>query len=240
VDAGAKDQAGFPGEKITEGLDGLRERLREYVQLGARFAKWRAVITIGNGLPTKGSIESNAHALARYAILCQEAGLVPIVEPEVLMDGDHDISRCREVTEDVLHNVFDHLRWQRVILEAMILKPNMVVPGLKCPDQSSIEQVVSATVTTLLRTVPAAVPAIAFLSGGQSSELAASRLNAMNIQYRHRAPWAIAFSFARAIQQPALEIWRGDDANIIKAQDALAYQASCNKAARQGAYRSTT
>jgi fructose-bisphosphate aldolase class I len=237
VDTGAKEHAGFPGERITEGLDGLRERLQEYVHLGARFAKWRAVITIGDGIPSRGNIEANAHALARYAALCQEAGLVPIVEPEVLMDGNHTLARCREVTGEVLHTVFDQLNDQRIILEAIILKPNMVLPGLECPDQSSTDEIAGATVTTLLRAVPAAVPAVAFLSGGQSSELASERLNAMNIQFRTRAPWAISFSFARAIQQPALDIWRGDDANIAQAQLALAKQAANNREARLGTYR---
>jgi len=227
------EQAGI----VPGGLDGLRERLQEYVHLGARFAKWRAVITIGDGIPSRGNIEANAHALARYAALCQEAGLVPIVEPEILMDGNHTLARCREVTGEVLHTVFDQLNDQRIILEAIILKPNMVLPGLECPDQSSTDEIAGATVTTLLRAVPAAVPAVAFLSGGQSSELASERLNAMNIQFRTRAPWAISFSFARAIQQPALDIWRGDDANIAQAQLALAKQAANNREARLGTYR---
>jgi len=236
VDAGAKDMANHPGEKITEGLDGLRDRLTEYHHMGIRFAKWRAVITIGDGIPTRGCIEANASALARYAALCQEAGLVPIVEPEVLMDGDHSLEGCREVTEEVLHIVFNQLYIQGVMFEGMILKPNMILPGLKCSKQESINEVADATVKCLLRTVPAAVPGIAFLSGGQSSELASSRLNAMNRRYKCQLPWPLTFSFARAIQQPALDIWHGKEANVLKAQQALNHRASCNKAARRGEY----
>lgn len=236
VDTGAKDLAAHPGEKITEGLDGLRDRLKEYFQLGARFAKWRAVITIGDGIPSRGCVEANAQALARYAALCQEAGLVPIVEPEVLMDGDHSMERCGEVAEDVLHTAFRQLYTQRVMLEGIILKPNMVVPGLKCPKQESVDEVADATVQCLLRAVPAAVPGIAFLSGGQSAELASARLNAMNVRFKSRLPWAVAFSFARAIQQPALEIWKGVEANVPAAQKALHHRAQCNRAARSGEY----
>jgi fructose-bisphosphate aldolase class I len=236
VDAGAKDMAGHPGEKITEGLDGLRDRLAEYSQMGARFAKWRAVIALGAGIPSRASIEANAQALARYAALCQEAGLVPVVEPEVLMDGDHTLWRCGEVTEEVLRTVFHQLYMQGVILEGMILKPNMVVPGLTCPKQETVDEVADATVWCLLRAVPAAVPGIAFLSGGQPSELASARLNAMNVRFKSRLPWALAFSFARAIQQPALEIWRGDDTHVSAAQRALYHRASCNRAARRGEY----
>jgi len=206
VDTGAKVLAGHPGEKVTEGLDGLRDRLSEYFQMGARFAKWRAVITIGAGIPSRGCIEANAQALARYAALCQEAGLVPVVEPEVLMEGDHTLERCRESTEQVLRTVFRHLYTQRVMLEGMILKPNMVLPGLTCPTQETVDEVADATVKCLLRAVPAAVPGIAFLSGGQSPELASASLNAMNFRFKGALPWAVAFSFARAIQQPALEI----------------------------------
>src|ERR1017187_5991145 len=177
VDTGAKDLAAHPGEKITEGLDGLRYRLAEYFQIGARFAKWRAVIAIGVGMPSRSCIEANAHALARYAALCQEAGLVPIVEPEVLMDGEHTLEQCRVATEEVLRNVFIQLNSQRVLLEGMILKPNMVLPGLGCPTQASVDKVADITVKSLWRTVPAAVPGIAFLSGGQSAELASARLN---------------------------------------------------------------
>ena len=235
VDAGAKDLAGHPGEKITEGLDGLRGRLREYLQLGARFAKWRAVITIGHGIPSESCIEANAHALARYAALCQEAGLVPVVEPEVLMDGDHTLDRCRHVTETVLRSVFNQLLDQRVALEAMILKTNMVLPGLACAKQESVDEVADGTVTSLLRVVPAAVPGIAFLSGGQSSELASARLNAMNLRFK-RVPWALAFSFARAIQQPGMDIWAGQKANAVAAQKAFYHRAKCNWAARRGEY----
>ncbi len=238
VDAGAKDMAAHPGEKITEGLDGLRARLKGYAQLGARFAKWRAVITIGDGIPSRGCLEANAHALVRYAALCQEAGLVPIVEPEVLMDGSHPLQRCGDVTEQVLQTVFDQIYLQRVILEGMILKPNMVLPGLTCPKQDSVDEVADATVNCLLRKVPAAVPGIAFLSGGQSAELASARLNAMNIRFQGRMPWALAFSYARAIQQPALEIWKGADANVPAAQQALYHRAHCNRAARRGEYNS--
>jgi len=236
VDTGAKDMAGHPGEKITEGLDGLRDRLREYFQMGARFAKWRAVITIGNGIPSRGCIEANANALARYAGLCQEAGLVPIVEPEVLMTGGHTLEHCFEVTEEVLRTVFKQLYLQRITLEGMILKPNMVLPGLACPKQETIEEVADITVECLLRAVPAAVPGIAFLSGGQSGELASARLNAMNVRFKSRLPWALAFSFARAIQQPALDIWHGKETNVSAAQQALYHRANCNRAARHGKY----
>ena len=261
VDAGAKDLAAHPGEKITEGLDGLRDRLKEYGQMGARFAKWRAVIAIGEGIPTRSCIEANAHALARYAALCQEAGLVPIVEPEVLMDGDHSLERCREVTEEVLRTVFNQLVCQRVLLEGMLLKPNMVLPGLTCPPQQEvkevgigeqqyqvrlmdrqpdeeqdIEEVANITVKSLWRTVPAAVPGIAFLSGGQSAELASARLNVMNLRFKLQLPWALSFSFARAIQQPALEKWRGQETNVLAAQRALLHRAKCNRAARRGEY----
>jgi fructose-bisphosphate aldolase class I len=261
VDTGAKDMAGHPGEKITEGLDGLRDRLKEYFQMGARFAKWRAVIVIGDGIPSRGCIEANAHALARYAALCQEAGLVPVVEPEVLMDGTHTLEQCCEVTEEVLRTVFNQLYTQRVTLEGMILKPNMVLPGLTCPPQEEVkevaigeqqyqvrltdrqedevedvDEVADATVRCLLRAVPAAVPGIAFLSGGQSAELASARLNAMNVRFKSRLPWALAFSFARAIQQPALEIWKGEEAHVSAAQQALYHRARCNRAARRGEY----
>ncbi|MEO7335795.1 MAG: class I fructose-bisphosphate aldolase [Caldimonas sp.] len=240
VDGGAKALAGFPGEQVTEGLDGLRERLAEYAAMGARFAKWRAVIRIGDGMPSDGCIEANAHALARYAALCQEAGLVPIVEPEVLMDGAHALERCRVVTEQTLHAVFDQLHAQRVVLEGMLLKPNMIVPGEDATDQSSVDAVADATVGCFLRTVPAAVPGIAFLSGGQAATLASAHLNAMNIRFRSRMPWALAFSFARAIQQPALELWRGEAANVKAAQQALFHRADCNRAARRGDYDPAT
>ena len=182
VDTGAKDMAAHFGEKVTEGLDGLRDRLAEYSQMGARFAKWRAVIAVGEGIPSRGCIEANAHALARYAGLCQEAGLVPVVEAEVLMGGKHTMERCRELTEEVLRSVFSQLNHQRVMIEGMILKPNMVLPGLTCPKQETVDEVADATVKSLLRVVPAAVPGIAFLSGGQSGEQASARLNAMNVR----------------------------------------------------------
>jgi fructose-bisphosphate aldolase class I len=243
VDIGAKEMAGHPKEKITEGLDGLRDRLKEYFQMGARFAKWRAVITIGgdslreNRIPSRGCIEANSQALARYAALCQEVGLVPIVEPEVLMDGEHTIERCYKVTEELLHTVFNHLYTQQVMLEGIILKPNMVLSGLTCSAQASVDEVVNATVNCLLRTVPAAVSGIAFLSGGQSAELASSHLNAINLRFKSRSPWALTFSFGRAIQQPALEIWQGKEANVSKAQQALLLRAKCNWAAHQGKYK---
>jgi fructose-bisphosphate aldolase, class I len=236
VDAGAKDIAAHPGEKITEGLDGLGERLAEYFQMGARFAKWRAVIAIGENIPSRSCLEANAHTLARYAALCQEAGLVPIVEPEVLMDGAHTLEQCRQVTGETLRNVFIQLNCQRVMLEGMILKPNMVLPGLDCPTQESVDEVADATVKTLLRTVPAAVPGIAFLSGGQPSEIASARLNAMNVRFKSQMPWALTFSFSRAIQQPALEIWQGKESNVKAAQQALIHRAKCNRAARRGEY----
>jgi len=236
VDIGAKDLAGHPGEKITEGLDGLRGRLKEYFQMGARFAKWRAVITVGDRIPSQGCVEANAQALARYAALCQEAGLVPVVEPEVLMEGDHSLERCRELTEELLRAVFAHLYVQRVTLEGMILKPNMVLPGLLCAEQEAVDTVADATIGSLLRVVPAAVPGVAFLSGGQSCELASARLNAMNARFKSQLPWAVAFSFARAIQQPALELWKGKDENVVAAQHALYHRARCNRAARRGEY----
>jgi fructose-bisphosphate aldolase class I len=236
VDKGAKPLSGFPGEKITEGLDGLRERLVEYFQMGARFAKWRAVIAIGDGMPSPGCFEANAHALARYAALCQEAGLVPVVEPEVLLDGEHSLERCFDVTEEALRAVFNQLHEQRVLLEGLILKPNMVTPGLASNAQASLEVVATATVKCLLRTVPAAVPAVAFLSGGQPSELATARLGAMNVGFKSRLPWSLSFSFARAIQQPALKIWGGKEANRDAAQKALYHRAKCNQAARLGEY----
>jgi len=258
VDIGAKEMAGQPGEKITEGLDGLRGRLADYVQMGARFAKWRAVIALGEGLPSQACIEANTQALARYAALCQEAGVVPVVEPEVLMDGDHSIGRCGEVTAEVLRALFNELNSQGVMLEGMILKPNMVVPGFGCPQREEVKEVAigeqqykvrlsavqeedvnevaDATVNCLLRTVPAAVPGIAFLSGGQPGELASARLNAMNLRFKSRMPWALAFSFARALQQPALEIWHGEQANVAVAQRALLHRAKCNNAARRGEY----
>jgi fructose-bisphosphate aldolase class I len=234
VDTGAKDLAGFPGEKITEGLDGLCDRLADYHTLGARFAKWRAVITIGEGIPTRACIDANAHALARYAALCQEAGLVPIVEPEVLMDGEHDIERCEEVTTATLKQVFSELQEHRVVLEGILLKPNMVLSGKECPEQASVAQVAETTVRCFRRIVPAAVPGVVFLSGGQSPELATEHLNAMNALGNH--PWELSFSYGRALQAPALKSWRGEVANISTAQRIFYHRAKCNGAARYGKY----
>jgi fructose-bisphosphate aldolase class I len=236
VDEGTIPMAGFPGEKTTQGLDGLPERLTTYYKMGARFAKWRAVITIGPDIPTATCIKANAYILARYAALCQEAGLVPIVEPEVLMDGNHTLERCAEVTHEVLHAVFNALYQHRVDLEGMILKPNMILPGINCPVQNTVEEVAHATVTGLMRCVPAAVPGIAFLSGGQPYELASERLNTMHKRFDTVMPWALTFSFSRAIQKPALELWKGDDQNIATAQQMLYHRAACNQAARRGEY----
>ncbi len=235
VDTGAKALAGAPGEKVTEGLDGLRERCAEYRGLGARFAKWRAVIVIGDGLPSAYCLEANAHALARYAALAQEAGLVPIVEPEVLMDGDHSLGRCIDATEATLHRVFDALHRHRVVLEGILLKPNMVLPGKDCPDQSSLEQIAEATVRCLKRTVPTAVPGIMFLSGGQSDLEATARLNAINAAGPH--PWALSFSYGRALQGAPLTLWGGDAGNVDAAQAALHHSARMNGAATTGAWK---
>ncbi len=235
VDQGAKSMAGFPGEKITEGLDGLRERLDEYRQLGARFAKWRAVITIAHALPSDANVQANAHALARYAALCQEAGLVPIVEPEVLMDGDHDIARCETVTARTLQAVFDALFHQRVDLEGMLLKPNMVISGLACPEQADVETVAARTVHLFRRVVPAAVPGIVFLSGGQSSLAATAHLNAMNVLGPH--PWELSFSYGRALQEDTLKAWGGDPGRVAQAQKIFHHRSKCNGAARYGEYR---
>jgi fructose-bisphosphate aldolase class I len=234
VDKGAKSMAGFPGERITEGLDGLRERLNEYLDLGARFAKWRAVIVIGEGMPTRFCLDANAHALARYAALCQEVGLVPIVEPEVLMDGNHDLQRCDEVTTAMLKTTFSELHAQRVHLEGILLKPNMVVSGKECPQQASVSEVAEATVRCLRRSVPAAMPGVVFLSGGQSAVLATQHLNAMNALGDH--PWELSFSYGRALQQPSLKAWLGKAANVSKAQSAFYQRAKCNGAARFGQY----
>lgn len=236
VDAGLSDLAGYPGEQATEGLDGLRRRLAEYAAMGAVFAKWRAVVSLAPGLPTRTAIETNAHALARYAALCQEAGLVPVVEPEVLMAGTHDLARCAAVTEAVLRAVFAHAADQGVSTEGIVLKTNMVLPGADCPVQDGLDAVAQATLTCLLRTVPATVPAVLFLSGGQSAALASARLNALQTAAAGCAPWPLSFSFARAIQQPALDIWRGDDSNRAAAQAVLAHRAECDRAARQGEY----
>ncbi len=234
VDTGAKPLAGAEGEKVTEGLDGLRERLEEYYEMGARFAKWRAVIAIDDVLPSTYCIDVNAHALARYAALCQEAGIVPIVEPEVLMDGTHSIDRAEEVTLATLRAVFAALLDQRVALEGMILKPNMVLSGTDAPQQGSIEEVAERTLTLFRQVVPAAVPGIAFLSGGQSDELASAHLSAMNAL--GNVPWELSFSYGRALQATPLEAWSGDEAKEPDAQKAFAHRARCNGEARYGRY----
>jgi fructose-bisphosphate aldolase, class I len=236
VDTGAKAMAAHANEKITEGLDGLRERLYEYAHMGARFAKWRAVIQIGANTPTQACIEANASALARYASVCQELQLVPIIEPEVLMDGTSTLTQCAVVTQRVLRAVFNQLYIQDVVLEGLILKPNMVLGGQHRVEPVTIEQVAHATLTCLLRSVPAAVPAIAFLSGGQPAELACARLNAMNVLSKHPLPWALTFSFSRAILQPALEIWQGKPMHQIDAQKSIFHRAKCSRAARRGEY----
>ena len=236
VDAGAKALAGAPGEKITEGLDKLRERLAEYKGLGARFAKWRAVIEIGDGIPSDTCIDANAHTLARYAALCVEGGIVPIVEPEVLMDGPHTIERCYEVTERTLRSVYAELYAQRVPLEQTILKPNMVVSGTKCPRQAGLREVAEQTLRCLRASVPAAVPGIVFLSGGQSDEEATAHLNEMN--RIGGGPWEISFSYGRALQTAPLKAWAGRPENHAKAQQAFLHRARCNGAARSGGYTS--
>lgn len=234
VDAGAKALAGFPGETVTEGLDGLRDRLKEYYELGARFAKWRAVIDIAPGIPTQFCLEANAHALARYAALCQEAGIVPIVEPEVLMDGDHDLARCQAVTEAALTAVFAQLNAHNVLLEGMLLKPNMVISGKKAANRADVDAVAAATVATLKRCVPAAVPGIVFLSGGQSSVEATAHLDAMN--KIGDLPWALSFSYGRALQEDALKAWQGQAGNVASAQAVFTHRAKMNGAAAVGAY----
>ena len=235
VDSGAKDLACFPGEKVTEGLDGLRQRLDEYRELGAKFAKWRAVINIGPGIPSGFCLLANAHALARYAALCQEAGIVPIVEPEVMMTGDHTIERCEAVTTTTLSLVFSQLIEHGVALEGILLKPNMVLPGKECPQQATPEEVAAATVRCFRRVVPAAVPGIVFLSGGQSPEEATANLNAMNAMGDH--PWELSYSYGRALQQPALNAWKGDSANVPAAQQAFFQRAQLNSYARYGKYQ---
>jgi len=234
VDTGAQNLAGYPGEKITEGLDGLRARLAEYHKLGARFAKWRAVITIGDGIPTRFCIDANAHALARYAALCQEAGIVPIVEPEVLMDGDHSGERCDDVTTTTLESVFFHLHAHRVSYEGMILKPNMVIPGKKAAKQWTPQQIAQATVRCFQRTVPAAVPGIVFLSGGQSPAEATANLDAMNRMGKH--PWELSYSYGRALQDEALKAWLGKPENVAAGQKMFAHRGHLVSAARYGKY----
>ncbi len=235
VDKGTKAIPFSEGDKVTEGLDGLRERLTDYYSKGARFAKWRAVISIGQSNPSHLCIKENCEALARYAALCQEAGIVPIVEPEVLMDGDHDIKACEKVTESVLGMLFSTLRMHRVMLEGVILKPNMVVPGKQASVQSNASEVAESTLRCLRRTVPAAVPGIAFLSGGQESIHATRHLNAMN-KTDVAKPWRLTFSFARALQEKPMEIWGGKSENISAAQKAFSHRARCNGAASQGRY----
>jgi fructose-bisphosphate aldolase class I len=236
VDAGAKPLAFCPGETITEGLDGLPKRCQEYVKQGAKFAKWRAVITIGKDIPSRTCIEENAHALARYAAICQEAGLVPIVEPEVLMDGDHTIDRCEEVTEWTLNSVYDALYLNRVILEGSVLKPSMVISGKDCKQQASVEEVAERTVRTLKRTVPSAVAGIVFLSGGQSDELATAHLNAMNRNFAGQLPWPVSFSYGRALQAASLKAWKGNAANAAAGQAALLHRSRMNSLAATGKY----
>jgi fructose-bisphosphate aldolase class I len=234
VDTGAKPLAGAPGETVTEGLDGLRERLADYHAQGARFAKWRAVISIGEDTPSACCIAVNAHALARYAALCQEAAIVPIVEPEVLMNGTHTIARAEAVTATTLRALFTELLDQNVLLEAVVLKPNMVMAGYDCPQQASVEEVAGRTLELLRRTVPAAVPGIAFLSGGQSDQLAAAHLSAMNTI--GGVPWELSFSYGRALQASALTIWAGQDSNQLAAQAEFALRSRCNGEARSGRY----
>ena len=235
VDKGTKPLPFYPGEKITEGLDGLADRLAEYKQLGARFAKWRAVIEIDeNAIPSTFGIRANAQVLARYAALCQSLDLVPIVEPEVLMDGAHGIERCEVVTSAVLETVFAELDAHRVVFEGMLLKPNMIIPGKKCPQQASAQEVAEATIRCMKRYVPAAVPGIVFLSGGQSAEEATDNLNAMNAMGAH--PWQVSFSYGRALQAPVLAAWKGIEANATAAQKALQKRCRLNGLARDGAY----
>ena len=238
VDSGAKALALHVNEKITEGLDGLRERLVEYFQLGARFAKWRAVITIGGEIPSSSCIHANAHALARYAALCQETGLVPIVEPEVLMDGKHTIETCYDVSKRTFHHVFEELNNQDVYLEGIVLKPNMVVSGIDCKNQASIEEVSQRTVDCLKETVPDSVPGCAFLSGGQTNNAATEHLNSMNANYANSLPWNLTFSYGRALQSSALMAWGGKEENVQIAQDAFYQRAKFNSMATTGVYSS--
>jgi fructose-bisphosphate aldolase class I len=234
VDTGAKSLAGFPGETVTEGLDGLRDRLSEYYDLGARFAKWRAVITIGDGIPTDFCLYANAHALARYAALCQEASIVPIVEPEVLMDGSHTLEVCEDATGRALDEVFAQLAKQRVKLEGIVLKPNMVISGTECSNRAGPQEVAEATVRCLTAHVPASVPGIAFLSGGQSAEEATEHLGIMNTMGPH--PWRLSFSYGRALQAPALAAWHGQEAQLGDGQQALLKRARLNGMASSGDY----
>jgi len=239
LDEGVEDLPLSPGEKVTKGLDDLAERLAAYSKLGLRFAKWRAVIQIDGSLPTEACIVSNAHALARYAAACQQAGIVPIVEPEVIMDGGHSIERCAEVTEWALRELFHQLHLLKVELRGLILKPNMVLPGKDAKEKASADQVATLTVECLLNAVPASVAGIAFLSGGQDPESASANLNAMNLKYKTELPWPVTYSFSRALHQPALEIWAGRDENVKAAQDSFLELGKANKAARKGEFIST-
>jgi fructose-bisphosphate aldolase class I len=236
VDTGAKDLAFCPGEKVTEGLDNLPKRCAEYVKLGAKFAKWRAVITIGADMPSSTCIAANAHALGRYAAICQAAGLVPIVEPEVLMDGEHSIERCEEVTEWTFNAVFEALYLNRVTLEHAVLKPSMVISGKNAARQAGVEEVAERTVRILKRTVPAAMTGVVFLSGGQSDEVATAHLNAMNQMFAGHLPWPLSFSYGRALQAPSLKAWKGSAANVAAAQAALRHRARMNGMASLGRY----
>jgi fructose-bisphosphate aldolase class I len=236
VDTGAKPLPFCPGEQITEGLDGLPKRCEEYVKMGAKFAKWRAVINIGKDIPSATCIEENAHALARYAAICQEAGLVPIVEPEVIMDGEHSIDRCEQVTEWTLNSVYDALFLNKVVLEHSILKPSMVISGTKSPQQAGIDEVAERTVKVLKRTVPSAVAGVVFLSGGQSDEVASAHLNAMNRIFKENLPWPLSFSYGRALQAPSLKAWKGNAANVAAGQTALLHRARMNSLACQARY----
>lgn len=236
VDNSTISMAGLPGEKMTEGLDGLASRLESYHQLGARFAKWRAVIRIGPGLPTFANMRFNAQLLARYAAICQEANLVPVVEPEVLMDGPHPIEACAAVTRELLHLVFAALYEHRVNLTGILLKPNMILPGSACVLQSTTDEIATVTLSCLLDCVPASVPGIVFLSGGQPAQQASERLNAINRSHRDAVPWKLSFSFSRAILQPALRLWKGEDVNTVAAQNTILHRAACNHAACQGIY----
>ncbi|HCR19277.1 MAG TPA: fructose-bisphosphate aldolase class I [Candidatus Latescibacteria bacterium] len=234
VDTGLTGLAGFPGEQITEGLDGLRERVQTYRELGARFAKWRAVFAIGQGAPTRTCIQANAQVLARYAAICQEAGVVPIVEPEILMNGTHSIEECEEATETTLSTVFYELLAHRILLEGIVVKPSMVLSGTECPVQAGVEEVAEATIRCFRRTIPASVPGIAFLSGGQSPELSTAHLNAMNLMGPQ--PWEISFSYGRALQDPARAVWKGEEANRKLAQEVFYHRTKCNGAARFGKF----
>lgn len=236
VDTGAKPLPFRPGEQITEGLDGLPKRCEEYAKLGAKFAKWRAVINIGKDIPTATCVEENAHALARYAAICQEAGIVPIVEPEVIMDGGHDIDRCEEVTEWTLNALYDAMYLNGVSLEGSVLKPSMVISGKDCKQQAGVDEVAERTVRTLKRTVPGAVAGVVFLSGGQSDELATAHLNAMNRLFKGNLPWPLSFSYGRALQQASLKAWKGDAGNVAAGQQALLHRSRMNSLACKAEY----